>query len=213
MATRAVVLGRFRLHTSRSGHQEDYQEALRLLPASASAQVRAKVLLSMARCSSHGLSHRGYAQEALELARQAGDTAAEAKAMLHLAMFDADDGQQAGPGSDALSLIGTARELAAGVEADLLPQLKLFQSIDSSLLTDLLSHYSRVNSAIHNIAKMRTLEVFGSDLELEEFSPLKHEFENPSQFGARTIRIVRPGVSVQDSGKLRIIRKALVESV
>lgn len=115
--------------------------------------------------------------------------------------------------ADALLASLPAEELAVGVEAELLPQLKLFQSIDSSLLTDLLSHYSGVNSAIRNIAKMRNLEIFGSDLEVEEFSPLKHEFENPSQFGARTIRIVRPGVSVPDSGKLRIIRKALVEAV
>ena len=107
------VRGQFRLHSSRSGHLEDYQEALRLLPASAPAQIRAKVLLSVGRCTPHALRYRGYAQEALELARQVGDTAAEAKAMLQLAMFDADDGQQAGPGGDALSLICTARELAA----------------------------------------------------------------------------------------------------
>jgi DNA-binding CsgD family transcriptional regulator/PAS domain-containing protein len=114
--------GQFRLHSSRQGHMADFDEALRLVPASpspspAATAARTKILLVAARCIPMERNLRHYAEEALQLARQSGDTAAEAKAMLNLAMFDADEGEQAAPGSAPLELIGTARALAIQARA------------------------------------------------------------------------------------------------
>jgi hypothetical protein len=58
---------------------------------------------------------------------------------------------------------------------------------------------------------MRGLEFFGSVDAEEEFSPLRHEFDNPSDLGARTVKIIQPGVRVRrEDGSFRIVRKALV---
>lgn len=58
---------------------------------------------------------------------------------------------------------------------------------------------------------MRKLEAFGTVDEVEEFSPLKHQFEISSDFGARNVRILQPGVAARQlDGTVKVVRKAIV---
>ena len=105
----------------------------------------------------------------------------------------------------------TVLKAAEAVENDLLPQLSIFQSIPLSLLKKLLSDSARLRHTIQSLCHMRGMELFGSVNAEEEFSPLRHEFENPSNLGARMVRITQPGVRApREDGSFRIIRKALV---
>jgi len=100
---------------------------------------------------------------------------------------------------------------AEAVETDLLPQLSIFQSIPLSQLKKLLSDSARLRHTIQSLCHMRGIEFFASVDAEEEFSPLRHEFENPSDLGARMVRIIQPGVRApREDGSYRIIRKALV---
>lgn len=97
------------------------------------------------------------------------------------------------------------------VEVDFVPQLSIYQSIPLALLRDFLSTYSGLGITIDALCEMRGLELLESQKVAEEFSPLRHEFMNPSDFGVRTVKIVQPGVIARrDDGTVRIIRKALV---
>jgi hypothetical protein len=59
---------------------------------------------------------------------------------------------------------------------------------------------------------MRQLETFGVIDSVEEFSPLRHQFEIVADFGARMVRILQPGVVTRlQDGTVKVIRKALVE--
>jgi hypothetical protein len=106
----------------------------------------------------------------------------------------------------------SAANSANAVQEDVVPQLAIFQSLPRHILDDFLSHFSKVRSLIQALCEMRRLEAFGTINEVEEFSPLRHQFEISSDFGARTIRILQPGAAVRaQDGAIQVVRKAVVE--
>jgi hypothetical protein len=115
---------------------------------------------------------------------------------------------------EALLASVEASNFAKAVEADLLPQLSIFHSLPSSLLSEFLTHFFRANDAINHLAGMRNLETFGTFGDVEEFTPLRHEFMKHSDLGAKQITIVRPGVMVQlEDGSRRVVVRARVDPV
>ncbi len=106
----------------------------------------------------------------------------------------------------------SAGDAARAVQADLVPQLEIFQSLPRHLLDIFVSRFSGVRILAQALFDLRCLEVFGTIDSVEEFSPLKHQFEVPSDFGARLVRIVQPGIVVRlQGGTVKLIRKAIVE--
>jgi hypothetical protein len=112
---------------------------------------------------------------------------------------------------EAMLAIADASDYAKAVEEDLVPQLALFHSLPSPLLTEFLNRFFRAGDAVQRAAGMRCLETFGVVNSTEEFSPLKHEFANPSDLGAKRVTVVRPGVVVRlEDGSPRVVVKAQV---
>jgi predicted ATPase/DNA-binding CsgD family transcriptional regulator len=166
---------RYKLKTSRRKYVEDFEEALRLVPADLSPRARMRILLTAARCPSDGPReyNRAQAEEALELARRDGDPASEAQAMLTLAMFDADSGQQADPDGPEIELIHQARTLAASVGAH--EQLLLAAVNESHLLEGAGAHERAFEAARDGIASadaQRLSRTSGSLLSINEAEPL-----------------------------------------
>ena len=106
----------------------------------------------------------------------------------------------------------SATDSANAVQEDLVPQLAIFQSLPRHLLDNCLSHFTKVRSLIQGLCEMRRLETFGTVNEVEEFSPLRHQFEIASDFGARAVRLLQPGVMTRtQDGTVQVVRKAIVE--
>lgn len=106
----------------------------------------------------------------------------------------------------------SASESAKAVQTDLLPELDVFQSLPRHLLDNFISRFSGVRMLVQALCDIRKLEPFGTINVVEEFSPLKHQFEIASDFGARLVRIVQPGVIVRlQDGTVSVVRKAIVE--
>jgi hypothetical protein len=113
-------------------------------------------------------------------------------------------------GETMLATLLTSKSVDA-VETDLLPELDVFQSIPRHLLDNLISRVSGVRILVQSLCDMRKLEAFGTVDEVEEFSPLKHQFEISSDFGARNVRILQPGVAARQlDGTVKVVRKAIV---
>lgn len=113
--------------------------------------------------------------------------------------------------ADALLASQSVARASELLTTDLVPQLSIYKSLPTDLLTDLLSSQMELKLVIDSLCDMRGLELMGSKNIEEEFAPLRHEFMNPTDMGARRIRILRPGVTIRrEDGSLRIIRKALV---
>lgn len=105
-----------------------------------------------------------------------------------------------------------ATDSANAVQEDIVPQLAIFQSLPRHLLDTFLSRFARVRSLVAGLCEMRRLETFGTVNAIEEFSPLRHQFEIPSDFGARTVRILQPGVLTHtQDGAVQVVQKAMVE--
>jgi hypothetical protein len=105
-----------------------------------------------------------------------------------------------------------AADSASAVQEDIVPQLAIFQSLPRHLLDTFLVNFSKMQSQIRGLCEMRRLQTFGTVNEMEEFSPLRHQFDIPSNFGARSVRILEPGVMTRTlDGTVQIVRKAIVE--
>lgn len=112
---------------------------------------------------------------------------------------------------EAMLANAEASDYARAVQTDLIPQMAIFHSLPSTLLTEFLGSFFKAEDAGRRMAEMRNLETFGSLNEVEEFSPLKHEFVNPSSLGAKLVTVVHPGVSVRlEDGSQRVVVKARV---
>jgi hypothetical protein len=72
-----------------------------------------------------------------------------------------------------------------------------------------------MRSSVDLIAARRSLQLFGEVGEVVEFDPLQHRLDVPADLGARTVRIVRPGVRTIAAGISypRIICKVVVQRV
>jgi hypothetical protein len=114
-------------------------------------------------------------------------------------------------GETMLATLLTSKSVDA-VQTDLLPELDVFQSIPRHLLDNLISRVSGLRIQVQTLCDMRRLEAFGTVDTVEEFSPLKHQFEIASDFGAKSVRILQPGVAARQlDDTVRVVRKAIVE--
>ena len=101
------------------GAPADLDQALQLVPTTASPKVRAQLLLEAARWAVDHSSpqYRQWAEDALRFAREAGDPASESKALGMLAVAKASPAGLAAPGSEPMVMIAQAREVAKRADA------------------------------------------------------------------------------------------------
>lgn len=107
-----------------------------------------------------------------------------------------------------------ASDLRSEIEQDLLPGLAIFPSLSDKTLRQLLELASETRILTRELASERGLEIFGEVGSEVRYSPLEHEFADPSELGSRFVRVVRQGVlkSAMD-GKRRVIQKAMVRKI
>jgi hypothetical protein len=104
--------------------------------------------------------------------------------------------------------------LRVEVEDDLLPSLETFASIPIGPLRRLVGAASEIGGLAQDLARERSLELFGRQGEEVEFSVLEHSMVEGVQLGSRVVRVLQPGVLARsDEGRRRVVVKAVVTAV
>jgi hypothetical protein len=116
--------------------------------------------------------------------------------------------------AELMLAIEEANILKREVERTLLPNLSIFASLPDQALRKLMESTSQLKTLVDGVAAERQLTIFGKIDTVLKYSPLEHEFENPSELGHLNVRIVRAGVIATSlDGRSRVVKKALVRKV
>jgi hypothetical protein len=104
-------------------------------------------------------------------------------------------------------------EFAEVLQRDSIPRLRMLDAQSTQSISLFVERATRLINTSRILGDLRNLSIHGSNDQLVQYSPLEHQLSDPNQFGAREVRIIVPSVvSSTESGSMRVVRKALVES-
>jgi hypothetical protein len=99
-------------------------------------------------------------------------------------------------------------------ERDSLPEMNVLAPHAGAALERLFGQTRSIRNAVDTAVRVRSLSLRGAVGDIVEFLPTEHEMVHPAQAGARSVRVIRPGVDAPSpSGGRRVVRKAIVEPV
>jgi hypothetical protein len=114
--------------------------------------------------------------------------------------------------AEAMVRLAALAEATEEVTLNVLPRMRILDNPSSVAIGKTLDQLRALGVSIETLASIRSLSVVGNVDDTVEFSPLEHEFADPSAFGARLVRIIMPMVVAHSATmQRRVVRKALVE--